>query len=571
MVRFGPFEVDARLRKVSKHGIPVHVRGQSLDVLLVLLEHPGDIVTREELRARLWPDGTWVEFEPALNSIVNRLRVALGDRASRAKYIETIPRTGYRFTGTVLDGPPAQPSSPRSLRLAVLPLANLSGDSAEEYLCDGLTEELIGQLAILDSSRLSVLARTSSMHYKGTRKGIAVIARELRADLVVEGSLRRAGDRIRVSVQCIQAEGEHHVWARNYDGLMGDLLGFQESVAQAAAAQIRSAIAPQPPSAVSPAAYDVYLRGRSMAARFSSSGLDAAARCFEEAVRLDPHFARAWALLAQTRAESGFWNFAPASSALPEAGRAARVALSLDNSLAEAHRALGTVHWFHDWDLHSAREEYQRAVELNPNDAAARLSLATFLASMELDYSRALQEAARARELDPMSALIWGNTGWVPLWAREFEVAIALCRRAIELDPNEPSAYYVLGLSLAGTSRFPEAIHVLETGSRLQSGNMMLAYLATVCAIAGERAHARDLLAELERRAQTQPVLPTSFAFIHMGLGDHAAALDWLERGMRERDPHSLWLPVAARWDPLRETPRFKRLLEDLPRPSAHR
>ena len=197
-----------------------------------------------------------------------------------------------------------------------------------------------------------------------------------------------------------------------------------------------------------------------------------------------------------------------------------------DDTLAEAHRALGTVQWFHHWDLEGAGREFLRAVELKPGDAAARLSFGTYLASMEPDSPRAKVEVARARELDPLSASTWGNSAWVYLWSREYEQAIRICRRAIEMDDQEPSAYYVLGLSLAGLRRWEESIRVFEKGTQLQCGNMMLAYLATSCAYAGERARAVELLAELERRSETQPVLPTSFAFVHMGLGNAEIAID---------------------------------------------
>ncbi|MGC4054801.1 MAG: hypothetical protein QM757_38660 [Paludibaculum sp.] len=210
-----------------------------------------------------------------------------------------------------------------------------------------------------------------------------------------------------------------------------------------------------------------------------------------------------------------------------------------------------------------------RAIELKPSDAAARLSLAVYLASMELEFARATIEAQQARELDPLSALIWGNSGWVHLWAREYEQAIVVCRRAIELDPRDTSGYYVLGLSLAALGRWPESIQVFEAGNQLQCGNMMLAYLATACAGAGQRSRALELCSELEFRSESQPVFPTSFAFVHMGLQNFAKALDWLERAVEERDPHVLWLPTSPRWDPLRNHPRFAALMTRLPRRAA--
>ncbi|MGC4054802.1 MAG: winged helix-turn-helix domain-containing protein [Paludibaculum sp.] len=256
--RFGPFEVDEGARQLCRNGLPVRLRWQSFQVLIRLLESQGRLVTREELRTLLWPAGTFVEFDPALNSIVNRLRSALGRSSARTGYIETVPRIGYRFTGHLLD-PVGAASNTRAPRLVVLPFTNLSGDPGQEYLCDGLTEELIGQLAMLGGG-LSVIARTSSMHYKGTRKSVAVIARELRVDYVLEGSLRRSGDHVRVTAQFIEAAGQNHVWANNYDGEVADLLRLQEEVAMAVAAEICCATSLCRAPFVSPRAYDAYLR-----------------------------------------------------------------------------------------------------------------------------------------------------------------------------------------------------------------------------------------------------------------------------------------------------------------------
>lgn len=344
-LRFGPFEADERARRVYKHGIPIQVRGQSFEVLLGLLSRPGEIVSREDLRRRLWPEHVHVEFKTALNSIVNRLRDALGDSAARPKYIETVSRIGYRFTGPPVE-PAGQPPSSRPLRLVVLPIVNLSGVTGQEYLCDGLTEEFISQLALL-GGRLSVLARTTSMRYKTTRKSVAAIAKELRADYILEGSVRRSGEQVRVSAQLIEAAGQSRVWAKTYECGIGDLFRFQEQVASAVAREIDCAMTHQEAMPVDPRAFEVYIRGRYHAGRLDSSELASAVQCFERAISLEPRFAKAWAMLAQVWAESGFWNHEPASIAYPKAGYAAARALSLDPSLAEAHRALGTVYWFH--------------------------------------------------------------------------------------------------------------------------------------------------------------------------------------------------------------------------------
>jgi TolB-like protein len=567
MLRFGPYEVDAWAGKLRKRGLPMQVRGQSVEVLIALLERPGQVVTREELRHRLWPEGIFVDFENNLNAVVNRLRGALGDAAAKPKYIETLPRVGYRFIGCLLD-PASGTRKEQQLRLLVLPFSNLSGDPAQDYLCDGLTEEMIGQLAAIDGHRLAVIARTTAMHYKGTRKSVGAIGRELRVDYVVEGSIRLSEGRARVSVQLIETVGEDHLWAKTYDGGLGDVLRFQDQVAHAVASQVRCAVAPTAAPAIAPSAYDAYIRGRFHGSRFPTPGLAIAVRCFEEAIAIEPRFAKAWAMLALTWSQMGFWTYASPQEAYPQAERAARRALELDDTLAEAHWALGTVHWYHDWDLEACKREYERAVELNASDASARLTLAAFLGSMESDFPRAAAEAERAQELDPLSAPIWGHSAWLYYWARQYERAIGLSRRALEMDAHCLVAYYVLGLAFSAEERLSESIQAFEAGVALHRDSMMLAYLAMACAMAGQRRRAEELLAELERRSTSQYVFPTCFAFVHLGMGNHNTALDWLDKAVEEHDSHVLWLRVSPRWDPIRRHPRFVQLVAQLPQPA---
>jgi TolB-like protein len=560
-IRFGPFVLERRTRRLLKRGVRVHLRPQSCEVLVALLERPGDLVTRQELRNRLWPEGIFVEFETSLNSIVNRLRDALGDHTARPRYIETIPRLGYRFLARVENRP--------APRLLVLPFANLSGDPTQEYLSDGLSDELIARLATLMGERLSVIARTSAMRYKETRKSVRDIAKELELDYVLEGSIRRLDSRVRVKAQLIETSRESHVWAKTYDGELGDVLLFEEQLANAVAAEIRCTVAPGSEVRVSAAAYDAYIRGRFHGGRMSAPELSAAVECFERAVGLEPRFARAWAMLGMTWSSMAFWSHCPPGQAYLEAERTSRRALELDESQSEAHAALGAVLWFRDWDLGAVRFHLERAVDLNPSDAAAHLWLAIFLASMSLDFSRAAMEAERAQALDPLTAYIWGYSAWIHYWGRRYHQAVELAEYALAMDPKCVAAYYAMGLTKTATNRIGEAIEAFRAGTDVDPTSIMPAYLAMALGMAGDSAAAANLVAELEARSKTQYVFPICFAFAHLGMGDREAALDWLERAWNEHDSHLLWLRASHVWDPLRGTPRFRAIEERLPTPAV--
>ncbi len=556
-IRFGPFVFEPRTRTLSKGGVRIHLRPQSCEVLLTLMERPGELVTRQELRDRLWSEGVFVEFETSLNSIVNRLRDALGDRSAQPRYVETIRKSGYRFLAQVENRP--------APRLLVLPFANLSGDLAQEYLSDGLSEELIARLAVLMGARLSIIARTSAMHYKGTRKSVREIAKELQVDYVLEGSVRSSDSLVRVTAQLIETAGESHVWVKSFDGELGDVLLFEERLARALAAEVRCAVAPGSEVRVSSAAYEAYIRGRLHGGRMSASGLSAAVEWFERAIALEPRFARAWGMLGSTWTHMAFWGHRSPVEAYREADRASRRALEFDESQSEAHAALGGVLWFRDWDLGTARLHLERAVDLNPSDAQARIWLAVFLASMALDHSRAAWEAEQAQALDPFSAWVWGYSAYVRYWGRRYEQAVELSEHAVELDPECIPAYYAKGLARSAEGRIEEAIEAFRAGTDVDRTSLMPAYLAMALWMAGDISAAANVVAELEARAKKQYVFPICFAFVHLGMGDHEAALNWLERAWNEHDSHILWIRGSPLYDPLRGNPRFHTIEERLP------
>jgi TolB-like protein/DNA-binding winged helix-turn-helix (wHTH) protein len=434
-MRFGPFEVDPRAGELRKHGIRIKLRDQSLQILLVLLERPGEVVTREELRARLWPADTFVDFDHGLNAAVNKLRQALADSAEEPRYIETLPRRGYRLlvapespaeapaglaavqAPTPAAGQVALPSPQRrwyrgwpalaglflvalvmilvfALRntgvrarlsrnatntriesIVVLPLENLSKEAEQEYFVEGMTDQLTTNLAKI--AALRVISRTSATRYKGTHKSLADIARELNVDAVVEGTVLRSGERVRITAQLIQAATDRHLWAESYEGDLGDILVLQDKVAQDIAEQIRAKLTPRDLEQlgrsrhISPEAYEAYLKGRYFWSRRTPEALQKAVEYFQQAVDKDPSYALAYSGLADSHNMLGDYSYVAPGEAFPRALALAAKALELDDTLAEAHSSLAFAKLFYDRDWAGAEHHFKRAIELNPNYAPA--------------------------------------------------------------------------------------------------------------------------------------------------------------------------------------------------------
>ncbi len=576
-VHFGAFEIDLRAGELRKHGIKVKLREKSFDVLALLLEHPGEVATREELRNRLWPADVFVDFDNNLNTAVARLREALGDSAENPRYVETLPRRGYRFIYSVSTREPRSGEHRGGkARIAVLPFENLSGDPAQEYFSDGMTEELITELACVSPEQLGVIARTSAMHYKGTRKEIARIGRELDVDYVVEGSVRRVEARVRISAQLIKVSDRTHLWAKNYDSELLDALRLQSEVARAIVGEIDIKLSPgkerrlERVRPVDLETYDAYLLGLHQFSRANPSGFEKADQCFRMVIEKDPRFAPAYAKLAMTHALSAFFGYMPHSEAFPKAESAAQRALELDSSLTEAHTALATVYWFYRWDFAACQRELECAVGLNPNDPAAHWTMAMFLGSMKEDHRRAAIEASLAQSLDPLSIAIRSMTCWIPYWARQYDRAIAQARATLELDENAPQAYYVLGSAARAIGAFDDAITALERANAQFADPLSLAYLGMTYALAHKRDQAQVVLRRLEQSCGSRPVPPIFPAFIYVGLGANAIAIDHIEKAFDEHDAFVLWLRVSPDWDLLRSEPRFQQLLRRLDLPSQH-
>jgi TolB-like protein/DNA-binding winged helix-turn-helix (wHTH) protein/lipoprotein NlpI len=616
-LRFGSFELDLRTSELRRAGLPVRLQHQPARVLARLALRAGELVSRDELRRELWGEDTFVDFEQGLNFCVRRVRAALCDEADRPRFIETLPRRGYRFVAAVepvyplppvpsvavtaaapvlapvhaaeapRTGParrplvlaaallaaavvtvafvaprrrPAGAALPDKVMLVVLPFDNLSGDPQQEYVGDGLTEELITQLASVQPARLGVIARTSAMSYKGRNIDLGRLGRELGVDYVVEGSLRRGDGRVRVTAQLIQVSDQTHVWATSYDTRDSDALGVQSDVATRIAAALVPRLLPDlPPPAPAPGtanqgAYDAYLRGRHLGGRGRPELLRASREALERAVALDPRFAAAHAALAETLLALAANLVELPLEVVPAAKAAAERALALDPSLAEAHVSLGVVKGYFEWDLPAGYAEFQRALQLNPGLAAAHHAVGDYYSILGR-HDEAVATVRRAIVLDPVSATVGQDLGWYLYLARRHDEAADAFRRALEYDPGDGAAR--AGLSLALWYGGREADAVRERLALLRaSGRAPAERLRAIEALA-PRAALRRLLSDALERQRT----PWAGYMLQAMLAERDATLDAIEQAA---DARERYIQVFAAHDPrldfVRSEPRFQAL-----------
>ncbi|HEY6946082.1 MAG TPA: winged helix-turn-helix domain-containing protein [Candidatus Acidoferrum sp.] len=547
-----------------KRSRKIKLQAQSLLILASLLDRPGEVVTREELRQKLWPSDVFVDFEVGLNAAMNRLRNVLDDSPEKPRFIETLSRRGYRFIAPLERG--VQERIPSHIgSLAVLPLKNLTGDVAEEYFADGMTDALITRLAQIGALR--VISRTSAMHFKGTHKKLPEIARELNVDAVVEGSVARSGSHVRINAQLVHARTDHHLWARQYERELTDILLLQADVATAIAREIQVTLTPEEKARltltrqVNPEAYEAFLRGRYFWNKRTGEGMKKGLEYFRNSVEKDPSFALAHAGLADSYNMLSFWGLAAPRDASPKAKTAADKALDLDGDLEEGHAARGWVQFAYDWNWSGAERQLQCAIKLNPGYATAHQWYSHLLA-YQRRYEEAFSEVQRTLELDPLSLVMNSNCAFIYLLARRYEEAIERARRTIELDPNNPIPLLWLGWAYTQTKRLGEALHQLRKSVAI-SGRIAryLSSLGHVYALAGQTAEARKVLVELEEMAKQRYVSSYDFAAIHAGLGDKEAVFSWLEKSYNERSSWLALLGGDARFDAFRTDPRFDQLL----------
>lgn len=634
VIRFGVFEVDLDGDELRKRGVRLKLQEQPQSLLRILLERPGTLVTRDDLRNRLWKPGTYVEFDHSLNSAMMRLREALGDSSENPIFIETVPRKGYRFIAPVQEvervQPPLKqaekqisvlatptatnefpatqlPTGRRVVRqvalsrafiagsaaltlllfglylfrsnlgyaptgakqitsIAVLPMENLSGDANQDYFADGMTDELIASLARISSLR--VISRTTAMDYKGTHESLEKIARDLHVDAVVEGTVLRSGDRVRITAELVQVSTDRHLWADTYESQMDDVLTLQNQVATAIVSQIRIKLTPQDKESLAASrpvnsdAFEDYLKGRYYWGKRSEDALDKAIHYFQSATEKDPNYALAYAGLADCYGILGaaIVGTVPTGDVAPKAELAAKKAVALDPALAETQTALATVQFNDDWNWKAAETGFQRAIQLNPSYATAHQRYSLYLMAMGRT-EESLTEMNRARTLDPLSLSMNFSLGWRLYMARRYDEAIAQFLNTIEMDSTYLLAHIVLGQCYEQTGRYPDAISELRKASALAPDSPpVLAALGHVYAVSGNRVGAMQLLADLKSQSAHRYVSPFYIAFIYAGLDDHEQALAWLKKSYQDRSNNTVFLNVVPQFDNLRSDPRFQSL-----------
>jgi TolB-like protein/tetratricopeptide (TPR) repeat protein len=570
MARFDQFEVDFRSRELRKGGVRVRLQDQPFQILTMLLEHAGDVVTREQIRDRLWPDGTFVDFEHSMNAAIKRLRAALGDAAESPRFVETLHRRGYRFVATVeqpnISGTPAAALMSCSRpRLVVLPFANL-GTDAPDYFSDGLTEEMIMQLGRRCSDRIGVLARTSSMLYKNVMRGASDIGEALRADYLVEGSVRCEGDRVRITAQLIETKGETHLWANSYDRTMADCLAVQAEVATEIAIALATELIPVPSEQWTgtrhAGAYQAFLRARFNWNKSAGEGLLDAIAGYDESIALDPSYGKAYSGRARARvALCDYYQVEP-RGALEAARADARRALEIDPGDSEAYLVVGEVERTLEWNWTGAEAAYRAALSANPNNEAAHRYYAVFLAARGRPESVVLGD--RACALDPLCLVVTSSVATVHYLRGDYRSAIRRYREVLGMEPRHVLARRGLASCLVQLGEFDEAVDALTSHENVRQDQVAKAWLGHALAVSGNKAAAEAIACELLSAQERRFVPAFHLALLYAGIGNVDAAFAQLERACDARDPSLDTLAVEPRFHVLHQDRRYQNLVERL-------
>jgi TolB-like protein/tetratricopeptide (TPR) repeat protein len=556
-VTFGPYELDPEDGKLRKSGRVLRLRPQPMRVLCLLVNQAGMPVGREEICRLLWGESTFVDFEAGVDSCVNAIRRVLSDNARSPRFVETLPRRGYRFIAPV-----QRERSFDEPTLAVLPFANLNGDPGKDYFADGVTDALITELARIRAVR--VISRQSVLHLKGCGRKIEEVVRDLGVDAVVEGAALLEGTRARLTAQLILTEPERHAWAQTYDCDMSAVLATQGEVARAIAVSVVAALRPAdggvpataPGRPVAPEVAEAYLKAHSELEKMSAEGIGNALRYYREISLKAPDFAPGLAWHAAALFMSGYWGHAPVREVYPSAKHLASQALAIDESLGPAHLFLAWMHLLLDWDLVAAMREARRAIDLSPSDSDAHSFHSTLLCFAGR-IAEAVSEVRYALKLNPTSLPPNQYAAWMYSHMGQHARAEAQARHTIAVFPNALQPHFVLGWSAWYQGRADEAVAVFEKALKLSREALSLAYLGHVYARLGRRDDAARLLRELDDLGARGQAPPTAFAVICAGLGDSAAAFQWLETAYRLRDGYLFWLSGAPGLDPLRSDQRF--------------
>lgn len=630
LYQFGEFCLDPQNRVLRRGGTIVPLTPKAFDVLLLLVQNSGRIVTKDELMKGVWGD-SFVE-ESNLTQTIFKVRKAL-DETSDHRYILNVQGQGYRFLlpitettnqGREVETPVASPSAervpkdrmaspPRSamdwrlavvsiaaaavlitglavwrwhprhsaaeqpgkIMLAVLPFENFTGDPSQDYFSDGLTEEMISQIGNLDPAHLGVIARTSVMQYKRSQASIPQIGADLGVQYVIEGSVRRDSERVRITAQLIQVKDQSHLWAREYDRDLGHLLELQEEIAREVANEIEFSLsgrrpieavregAAPPPGAKSYEAYDLYLKGRYFWNKRTGDGFRQAADYFQKAIDKDPTYGRAYAGLADTFSLMSTWYVGPQNELMPRARTAALRALELDEHLAEAHASLALIKENYDYDWQGAESEFQRAIQLNPQYATAHQWYAEFL-SWQGRFREAFAESEQARQLDPLSLIITSDHASILYYSRQYESALKQYRSVLELDPDFQHAWDGTIPCDWQLGRYQEAIDGINRRAGVPEGPWPWAWKAAIYGASGHAEEARTALAKLEQVSGSGPGRTAMLLVAYSGIGQKERLLELLEKAYSEHSNAVVQIKVDPMYDPIRKDPRFEDLLRRL-------
>ena len=612
---FGEFRLDAEGRLLSRHGKPVPLTPKAVDLLVVLVEARGNPVSKEDLLQKVWADAT-VE-EGSLTSHISILRKALDDSTNEREFIETLPKRGYRFAApvreTTHDLPQAltshseaeltpagrgrtriistvliaiaallplgyfgakrflamRQSQPGRLMIAVLPFQNLTGDPAQEFVSDGLTEEMITRLGELNYEQLGVIARTSAMTYKGTAKPVGQIARELGVNYIMEGSIRSWGQKVRISAQLISASDQTHLWSQNYERNAGDILALQSEVAQAIAKEIKIKLVPQARArlsgavAVKPEAYDAYLKGRYFWYKRTEEGMRKGIEYFNQAIQGQPDYAAAYVGLADSYALLALRGVVPAKEAFPKARAAAQKAIDLDNALGDAYATMAHIR-LHEWDWAGLDQEFKRALELTPGNAMAYSWYSEYLTTMGRS-DESIVVVAEAQKIDPVSAVVSTTLPHAYYFARRFDPAMEYLRKSLDLDPHHFMLHLRLGQVCIAKRMNQEAIEEMQKAvSDSGRSTEALAGLAQAYAAATMTGPMQQVIDELNRGTDMRYVSAYNVAKIYASLGDKTPTFAWLEKAYDEHNPDLIELKKEPCFDGMRSDPRFAALLRSM-------
>jgi TolB-like protein/DNA-binding winged helix-turn-helix (wHTH) protein/Tfp pilus assembly protein PilF len=631
LYEFGEFRLDAQSRVLRRGGTTVPLTPKAFDVLLLLIQNAGKTVTKDELMKAVWPD-SFVE-ESNLTQTIFMIRKALGETSDR-RYILNVQGQGYRFVGRITESvnqqpeietpesspngaslPEIQPHShsrrgkdwrlaviaaavaatliagsvilawrwqqgpaqkPGKIMLAVLPFENFTGDAGQDYFSDGLTEEMISQLGNLDPAHLGVIARTSVMHYKHSQVSIPQVGKDLGVQYVIEGSVRRDSERVRITAQLIQVKDQSHLWAREYDRELGHLLELQEEIAREVANQIefslsgrrpieaaRESIAPAP-GAKSYEAYDLYLKGRYFWNKRTTEGFQAAADYFQQAIDKNPNYGRAYAGLADTFSLMSAWYVGPQNELMPKARTAALRALELDESLAEAHASLALIKENYDYDWPEAEKEFRRAIQLNPQYATAHQWYAEFL-GWQGRFEEALAESEQARQLDPLSLIIALDHARILYNSHQYENAVKQYRSVLDFDPNFYNAEAAMIPCYLQLGKYDQAIDGINRWvGRSEDGAWLWAWQAAVYGRSGHAEQARRALAKLEQLPDSRAYRSAALLIAYSGMGQRDRVIELLQKAYSEHSNAVVLIKVDPMYDPFRGDPRFQDLLRRL-------